>query len=147
MTGRDLKELSAEDSLRLLASVPLGRVVFTRHALPAVRPVNHIVARGQIVIRSSPGTVLSAELAAFETVVAFEADDLDVEQRLGWSVVVTGVARLVEDPGEVARYKAILRPWVAGEMEQVIRIRPEIITGFELVPAPVPGETRTNDRG
>ncbi|MEV0389233.1 pyridoxamine 5'-phosphate oxidase family protein [Nonomuraea sp. NPDC050643] len=138
MTGRDLKELSAGDCLRLLASVPLGRVVFTRHALPAIRPVNHIVVDGQIVIRSSPGTVLSAELAAFEPVVAFEADELDVEQRLGWSVVVTGVARLVQDPGEVAHYKDVLRPWVAGEMEQVIRIRPEIITGFELVPASVP---------
>lgn len=137
MTGRDLKELSAADSLRLLAGVPLGRVVFTHHALPAIRPVNHIVADGQIVIRSSPGTVLSTELAAFETVVAFEADELDVEQRLGWSVVVTGVARLVRDQGEVAHYKDILRPWVAGEMDQVIRIRPEIITGYELVPASV----------
>ncbi|MCA2229225.1 pyridoxamine 5'-phosphate oxidase family protein [Nonomuraea aurantiaca] len=133
MTRRDLKELSTADSLRLLASVPLGRVVFTRHALPAIRPVNHIVADGQIVIRSSPGTILSAELAALEVVVAFEADDLDVEEQLGWSVVVTGVARLVKDPGEAARYKDILYSWVAGEMDQVIRIRPEIITGFELV--------------
>ncbi|MFD1548032.1 pyridoxamine 5'-phosphate oxidase family protein [Nonomuraea guangzhouensis] len=66
--------------------------------------MNHIVADGQIVIRSSPGTILSTELAALEAVVAFEADDLDVEEHLGWSVV-TGVARLVKDPGEVARYK------------------------------------------
>ncbi|MFI7700631.1 pyridoxamine 5'-phosphate oxidase family protein [Nonomuraea sp. NPDC049480] len=127
------------DSLRRLASVPLGRVVFTRHALPAVRPVNHIVADGQIVIRSSAGTILSTELAAFEAVVAFEADELDVKERLGWSVVVTGVAQLVKDPEETARFKSMIQPWVMGEMEQVIRIRPEIITGYELVPAVVPG--------
>ncbi|TMR93628.1 pyridoxamine 5'-phosphate oxidase family protein [Nonomuraea basaltis] len=139
MNGRKLKELSAADSLRRLASVPLGRVVFTRHALPAVRPVNHIVSDGQIVIRSSSGTILSAELAVFEAVVAFEVDELDVGERLGWSVVVTGVAQLVKDPEEAAHFKSILQPWVAGEMEQVIRIRPEIITGFELVPAAVPG--------
>ncbi|MBF8186197.1 pyridoxamine 5'-phosphate oxidase family protein [Nonomuraea sp. K274] len=139
MNGRNLKELSAADALRRLASVPLGRVVFTRHALPAVRPVNHIVADGQIVIRSSTGTILSAEVAALEAVVAFEVDELDAEERLGWSVVVTGVAQLVQDPEEAARFKSLLRPWVAAEMEQVIRIRPEIITGFELVPAAVPG--------
>lgn len=134
MNDRDLKELTPADSLRRLAGARLGRVVFTRHALPAIRPVNHIVSGGQIVIRSSLGTILSAEIAASEAVVAFEADELDVERRLGWSVVVTGVARLIEDPGEAARYKDLLHPWVAGEMEQIIRIRPEIVTGFELVP-------------
>ncbi|MFB4280440.1 pyridoxamine 5'-phosphate oxidase family protein [Nonomuraea sp. MTCD27] len=134
MTGRDLMELSEAESLRRLAGVALGRVVFTRHALPAVRPVNHLVLDGRIVIRSSPGTILSSEIAARETVVAYEVDDFDVHRRLGWSVVVIGVARLVEAPEEVARFKELLHPWVAGEREQVIDIRPEIVTGFELVP-------------
>ncbi|MEU6786824.1 pyridoxamine 5'-phosphate oxidase family protein [Nonomuraea angiospora] len=139
MNGRNLKELSAADSLRRLAGVPLGRVVFTRHALPAVRPVNHVVTDGQIVIRSSAGTILSAEVAAFEAVVAFEADELDVEERLGWNVVVTGFAQLVQDPGEAARLKSMIKPWMTGQLDQVIRIRPQIITGYELVPATVPG--------
>ncbi|MEV4015971.1 pyridoxamine 5'-phosphate oxidase family protein [Nonomuraea angiospora] len=138
MNGRNLKELSAADALRRLAGVPLGRVVFTRHALPAVRPVNHIVTDGQIVIRSSAGTILSAEVAAFEAVVAFEADELDVKERLGWSVVVTGFAQLVRDPGEAARLKSRIKPWVMGQLDQVIRIRPQIITGYELVPEAVP---------
>ncbi|MEV1248724.1 pyridoxamine 5'-phosphate oxidase family protein [Nonomuraea sp. NPDC050022] len=86
-----------------------------------------------------------ARRSASEAVVAFEADHLDVEEHLGWSVVVTGVARLVKDPAEAARYKDIFHPWVAGEMDQVIRIRPEIITGFELVPAAVSDERFTND--
>jgi nitroimidazol reductase NimA-like FMN-containing flavoprotein (pyridoxamine 5'-phosphate oxidase superfamily) len=139
MNGRHLKELSAADALRRLAGVPVGRVVFTRHALPAVRPVNHIVTDGQIVIRSSAGTILSAEAAAFEAVVAFEADELDVEERLGWSVVVTGFAQLVRDPAEAARLKSMIKPWVVGRLDQVIRIRPQIITGYELIPAAVPG--------
>ncbi|MEO3867637.1 pyridoxamine 5'-phosphate oxidase family protein [Nonomuraea sp. B12E4] len=134
MHPRDLKELSTVDSLRRLASVPIGRIVFTRNALPAIRPVNHIVTGGQIVIRSGHSAILSVELAAADVVVAFEADDLDIVERLGWSVVVTGRAQLVSRSEEVARYKDLLQPWVAGEMDQVIRIRPEIITGFELVP-------------
>ncbi|MEV0199754.1 pyridoxamine 5'-phosphate oxidase family protein [Nonomuraea sp. NPDC050691] len=138
MTARDLKELSRADALRLLASAPIGRIVFTRHALPAVRPVNHIVVDGHIVIRSDPGTVISAEVAPSGAVVAFEADELDVEERLGWSVIVTGVARLVEDPEEAASYRARLIPWLAGDRDQVIRIRAEMVTGFELVPAASP---------
>lgn len=47
-------------------------------------------------------------------------------------MVVTGTAHLVRDPGEAARYQQTLTPWVTGEMDQVIRIRPGIITGFRL---------------
>ncbi|MFB4262157.1 pyridoxamine 5'-phosphate oxidase family protein [Nonomuraea sp. GTA35] len=136
--ARRLRELPGSEALRLLAGVPFGRIVFTRHALPAIRPVNHVVVDGAIVIRSSPGTILSSHVAPAEAVVAYEADELDGHERLGWSVIITGVARLVTEPGEAARLRAVLTPWVAGEMEQVIRIQPEIVTGFELVPAAVP---------
>jgi nitroimidazol reductase NimA-like FMN-containing flavoprotein (pyridoxamine 5'-phosphate oxidase superfamily) len=135
--ARRLRELPGSEALRLLAGVPFGRIVFTRHALPAIRPVNHVVVDGAIVIRSSPGTILSSHVAPAEAVVAYEADELDGHERLGWSVIITGVARLVTEPGEAARLRAVLTPWVAGEMEQVIRIQPETVTGFELVPAAV----------
>ncbi|MFD8980207.1 pyridoxamine 5'-phosphate oxidase family protein [Streptomyces sp. NPDC059564] len=39
----------------LLATVSLGRIVFTEHALPAVRPVNHCVDGEDIVIRTHGG--------------------------------------------------------------------------------------------
>ncbi|GAA3560141.1 pyridoxamine 5'-phosphate oxidase family protein [Nonomuraea rosea] len=131
---RNLKELSEAESLRRLASVPFGRIVFTRHALPAIRPVNHVVVDGRIVLRSGSGTIISAEVASWDAVVAYEADELDAGRRLGWSVVVTGVARLVADPEEAARLRELVHPWVEGEMDQVISIRPEFVTGFELVP-------------
>lgn len=133
MNDRELREISQEDALRLLSAVPIGRIVFTRHALPAVRPVNHIVDEWGIVIRSNLGTTISSEVAPYGAVVAYEVDSMDPERRIGWSVVVTGVAGLVEDPVEIARYRELLRPWVPGDMDQVIRIRPEIITGFEIV--------------
>ncbi|UBU18991.1 pyridoxamine 5'-phosphate oxidase family protein [Nonomuraea gerenzanensis] len=134
---RRMRELPEAEALRLLAGVPFGRIVFTRHALPAIRPVNHVVVDGRIVIRSGPGTILSAHVAPAEAVVAYEADELDGHERVGWSVIITGVARPVTDPEEAARLRAMLTPWVAGEMEQVISIQPEIVTGFELVPAAV----------
>ncbi|AQZ61251.1 hypothetical protein BKM31_06910 [[Actinomadura] parvosata subsp. kistnae] len=141
---RRLRELPETEALRLLAEVPFGRVVFTRHALPAIRPVNHVVVDGRIVIRSSPGTILGSHVAPAEAVVvAYEADELDGHERLGWSVIVTGVARLVTDPEEAALLRGMLTPWVAGEMEQVIRIQPEIVNGFALVPADARDGART----
>jgi len=56
--------------------------------------------------------------------------DIDPDTHQGWSVVVTGTAHLVADLGEVARYQRMLTPWAGGEMGQVIRIRPAIVTGF-----------------
>ncbi|MFD8141548.1 pyridoxamine 5'-phosphate oxidase family protein [Streptomyces sp. NPDC059708] len=41
--ARRMRELDRAEALRLLATVSLGRVVFTHRALPAVRPVNHLV--------------------------------------------------------------------------------------------------------
>ena len=38
-----LTELTRGESLRLLGSVPLGRIVFTLHAMPAIRLVNHLL--------------------------------------------------------------------------------------------------------
>lgn len=131
--GRLLTELTREESVRLLSSVSLGRIVFTHRALPAIRPVNHIVDNGDVIIRSNLGTaVVSAANTARGVVVAYEADAIDPEEHRGWSVIVTGTAYLVHDTQEVARYERELRPWVAGEMDQVIRIRPEMITGFRL---------------
>src|SRR5437667_22837 len=54
-TERELAELPKDEALRLLGSVPFGRVVFTARALPAVRPVNHLVDGNRIIIRTSPG--------------------------------------------------------------------------------------------
>ncbi|MFG1695332.1 pyridoxamine 5'-phosphate oxidase family protein [Nonomuraea sp. NPDC049309] len=133
--ARDLRELPVAEAMRLLAEAPFGRIVFTRHALPAVRPVNHAVVDGAIVIRTTPGMIIGGRME--QTVVAYEADELDERERIGWSVIVTGVAAPVTDPGEAARLKGLVHPWVTGEMDQVIRIRPEIVTGFVLAPAQV----------
>lgn len=110
-------------------------------ALPAVRPVNHVVDDGGIVIRSHEGAaIVSAASGVSDVVVAYQADTIDPADHLGWSVVVTGLARLVTDQAEIARYQASLRPWVVGQMDRVIRIHPQMVTGFRLIDG---GETES----
>ncbi|MFF4731610.1 pyridoxamine 5'-phosphate oxidase family protein [Streptomyces mirabilis] len=125
--------LGRDEALKLLAEAPLGRVVFSHQALPAIRPVNHLVeANGDIVIRTHTGAALLGRVAMSE-VVAYEADDLDPRTRTGWSVVVTGPASPVSDPTDLARYLTVLTPWVGTEMEHVVRIKADIVTGYRLV--------------
>ncbi|MEV4399798.1 pyridoxamine 5'-phosphate oxidase family protein [Nonomuraea sp. NPDC049607] len=70
-----LQVLSEEECFLLLSSVPIGRIVFTDRALPAVQPVNFCLDGRSIVIRAVTGSKLAA--ATRRAVVAFEADDFD----------------------------------------------------------------------
>jgi pyridoxamine 5'-phosphate oxidase-like protein len=126
-----LRPVSHDEALELLSSVPYGRIVFTERALPAVRPVNHIVDDGAVVIRTHAE---SAILRAAGQVVAYEADLISADSRLDWSVVVLGVAEEEENADEVARYQRLLRPMVDLAMDHVIRIRPKMVTGQLLLP-------------
>lgn len=131
-------ELDSDEALRLLGSVSLGRVVFTRHALPAVRPVNHVLDGGDIVIRTHEGAALAGRAGEADgqgVVVAYEADAIDPVTHLGWSVVVTGYARLVTDAAELSRYRGLLDPWVKQSMDYAVRIRPDLVTGVRLTAA------------
>ena len=129
--GSALKELSRDECLQLMASVPVGRVIFTRRALPAVELVNFALDLGDIVIRTDRSGKLAA--AARGAVVAFEADCLDAAQQVGWSVTAIGPSREVTDPGEIGRLQKMgLSSWAPGTREHFIRISPVIMTGRRL---------------
>jgi nitroimidazol reductase NimA-like FMN-containing flavoprotein (pyridoxamine 5'-phosphate oxidase superfamily) len=127
------RELDRQECLRLLAKVPVGRVVHTRHALPAVLPVNFALdGDGAVLLRTSADSELVR--AVDGVVVAFEADEVDAVAQSGWSVVVTGAASVVTGPAE-RRRPAVSGPrsWVPWPREVFVRIEPELVTGRELV--------------
>jgi nitroimidazol reductase NimA-like FMN-containing flavoprotein (pyridoxamine 5'-phosphate oxidase superfamily) len=130
--SRQAVELTWTESWELLAGAPLGRIVFTERAMPAVRPVNHLVDDEAIILRSNMAAAIVGR-AREGAVVCFEADDIDPVRHTGWSVIVTGMARLVLDPVAVRRYQQLLKPWAEGEMDQVIVVTPQIVTGLRLV--------------
>lgn len=131
---RRLHELSRAESLRLLDSLPYGRVVFTELALPAIRPVKHVLIDDWIIINADLGP---SALSGTGVVVAYEADAIDPDKQVGWSVIVTGMAEVVHDPHEAARYLKMLRPWTREPHDRVIRISPELVAGFELAAEPL----------
>jgi len=134
MPSRQIQELTDAESWQLLRSVSLGRIVFTWHAMPAIRPVNHLVEDEAIIVRSHLGSAIVARTTADDgAVVCYEADELDPVRHTGWSVIATGMARLVRDPAAITRYEQLLEPWAAGQMDYVIAVRPQVITGIRLV--------------
>jgi nitroimidazol reductase NimA-like FMN-containing flavoprotein (pyridoxamine 5'-phosphate oxidase superfamily) len=124
-------ELTRSEAWELLGSVSYGRVVFSHRALPAIRPVNHILDGDHVIIRTHRGAALLRP-AQDGAVVAYEADALDPRTRSGWSVIVTGIATLVTDPEEQCRYREALEPWIGGQMEHVVRISADLVTGFRM---------------
>lgn len=121
-----LAELSRAESLRLLSEAPFGRIVYTVRALPAIVPVRHLVENGMVIVRSHVGGDCAG------SVVAFQADGAGSGHELGWSVTVTGVARRVVDTEEIAHFESLITPLVDMENVEVVRIFPEIVTGYRL---------------
>jgi nitroimidazol reductase NimA-like FMN-containing flavoprotein (pyridoxamine 5'-phosphate oxidase superfamily) len=126
--------LQAEECLRLLATAPIGRVVFTDQALPGVLPALFLLHDRMIVLPAGDGSKFSA--AVHDTVVAFEADEFDAETRAGWSVTVIGQARLVRDSAELSALVPLeLIPGMSGRRQHFIMISTEIVNGFRFVAA------------
>ena len=137
-----LEDLSRQECLDLLAALPIGRLVYTRQALPAVEPVNFAVSNDEIVIRTRRAPVLAA--AARGDVVAFEADAFDSALSSGWSVTVIGRCRQASDEESSRLRELQLVSWTPGENDHFIciGIGASIVTGILLHPpgeGPLPG--------
>lgn len=121
----------------MLGQVPVGRLIFTVNALPVVRPMNFALADGLVVMRTAASTTVARKI--HDTIVAFEADELDLATSSGWSVTVTGRAALVADPAAIARYQAVpLVPWARGTRDQYVTISTELVEGMRVRRSPGP---------
>ncbi|GAB3887485.1 pyridoxamine 5'-phosphate oxidase family protein [Kibdelosporangium lantanae] len=132
MDSAGLEVLAEDECLRLLGKVPVGRIVYTDRALPAVQPVNFVVDGRSVVIRTAPRSRLA--VAANGAVVAFEVDEFtDAPDSNAWSVVVVGRADEIPAEEFAAVRRLPLQPWVAGARDYYLRVAIEIISGRRLV--------------
>jgi len=128
---RHLEEIPRDECLRLIATVPVGRIIYTRQALPAVELVNFAMHDGDIVFRTSSSGKLAAAIRG--AIVAFEVDQLDRAARTGWSVTTIGPSCEVSDPDDDERLRGIgLTSWAPGGREHFVRISPGIVNGWML---------------
>jgi uncharacterized protein len=124
-----LEILPYDECLRLLGTVPVGRVSFFADGEIVVLPVTHVMDGQAPVFRTARGSKLSA--AEGQDLVAFEADAYDERAQSGWSVLVNGRAHAIYEDQEIRRLSRLgLQPWLASAKHAFwIRIQPTSITG------------------
>jgi len=139
---RQLVELDTDECASLLTLEAVGRLaVGNGDEAPDVVPVNFVVRDGDPVFRSHGGVLLERVL---QSPVSLEVDRFDWFHRTGWSVLVRGVAQLV-DPAEtddVLTGDDDLDTWVPGDQPLLVRIRVERMTGRRIVLDQVPLDGR-----
>jgi nitroimidazol reductase NimA-like FMN-containing flavoprotein (pyridoxamine 5'-phosphate oxidase superfamily) len=129
-----MRALSRSECLELLASHHFGRIGVIAAGRPIILPVNYVFDDGRVVIRTDPGTKLTA---AAQGQVAFEIDGIDEWSRTGWSVLVTGVGYEVTDALDatsVATRQFPVDTWAPGQKSHWIRIESHQISGRRLEP-------------
>jgi hypothetical protein len=72
-------------------------------------------------------------------VIAFEVDRFDLLSHTGWSVLVTGVGRVVVDGTEEARlWSAGVPRWIPDDRARLVVLGTDLVSGRRLVPDPTP---------
>ena len=112
--------LTWEECLDRLRAGTIGRIAVTHRALPAIVPVNYAVSGSRVVFRTEPGGMLARACAG--SVVAFEVDELDSTGRSGWSVLVVGLAELLEGSAALRAAETGLSAAVGEGRDQFVAI-------------------------
>lgn len=124
-----LETLSADECEEHLRAGGIGRIVFSTGSGPVAVPVNFVYAKGDVVFRTN-----DAMADIIPGVVAFEVDHIDEAMSEGWSVLVRGHARLIEESAErLAVAQLDLEPWAGGARLNLVGITPFEITGRVIV--------------
>jgi Pyridoxamine 5'-phosphate oxidase len=131
---RVLELLGEAECLELLASGGLGRLVYTSRYGPTALPVRYRIDEGSIVLGTWDPVLFDEELRTgieqAEYEVAVEADQIDMQAREGWFVLVRGAAHHLDTEAERASFiDAGLEPWVGGVAAHFIRVNPTNIWG------------------
>jgi len=118
------------ECLRLLATAAkagaVGRLAVSGPQAPVVQPVNFTYRDRSVVVRLGEGAMAAA---AEGNLVAFEADELDRRAGVAWSVLVRGLAVVVEEPERLGMAHLAPVPLVPNPGDRILAIRPDVVTG------------------
>jgi hypothetical protein len=131
---RVLEPLGEAECMELLASGRLGRLVYTSRYGPTALPVTYTIDEGSVVLGTWDPVLFDEDLRTgieqAEYRVAVQADQIDVEARVGWFVLLRGAAHHLDTEAErVSFIDAGLEPWIEGIPSHFIRVKPTSIRG------------------
>ena len=120
-----LTDLAEAECWTLLATRPVGRLVWSGAAGLTVLPVNYLATPGRILLRTAAYASVARECRDRE--VAFQVDDIDDATHSGWSVLVRGRCRDAEPDDEPDP-----DVWAPGTRRVLFAIEAREVTGRRL---------------
>ncbi|MDA1359091.1 pyridoxamine 5'-phosphate oxidase family protein [Glycomyces luteolus] len=125
--------LDPELAFGLLGQAEFGRVAFVSDGVPTIRPLNHVVVDGRIIVYTRHTSALAKSLRGHVGLkVAYQADEIEPSSRLGWSVLVTGTAVDASDEPHSEQLALQVETWMKYPLDMVIAITPQEVTGLRL---------------
>jgi hypothetical protein len=137
---RVLEPLSEAECMQLLADGGVGRLVYTSRYGPMALPTTYRIDGESVVLGTWDPALFDEDLrtgiAHAEYQVAVEADQIDLEAREGWFVLVRGAAHHLDTEAERASViSAGLEPWIEGVPAHFIRVSPTSTWGNRIIRA------------
>ena len=134
-----LEALDEHHCLEYLHSARLGRIAFVSGDDVDIFPVNYACDGSIVIYRTATGTRLARTPREH---VSFEVDGWDAAEKMGWSVVLKGIALDVSEGADP--YSKVLRernvvPLAPGARYRWIALYPKEITGRRFRLRDVPG--------
>jgi Pyridoxamine 5'-phosphate oxidase len=130
---RVLERLGEAECMELLADGGMGRLVFSSRYGPTALPVVYKIDEGSLVLGTWDPVFdedLRTGIEHADYHVAVEADQINLQAREGWIVLVRGAAHHLDTEAERAPFiDAGLEPWVDEVPAHFIRVNPTTIYG------------------
>jgi hypothetical protein len=123
-----LEELGAAECLAYLRPGGVGRFLYVASRGPVAAPVNYRMLGDAVIFRTGIASGIAGAIG--QSSVSFDVDHLDPVLAEGWSVLVSGTARVVSDQRELDEVTTLrIEPWAGGERDAYIRLTTREITG------------------
>lgn len=117
--------LSIGECSQYLRGEGVGILALCGTVEPVLRPVNYVVHRESLIIRTGEGRIFEAA-RRFEP-ASFAISHVDRLEHTGWSVVVTGKLTLRSESDGLDDLP--LRPWVRAEKNRFVELSQESVSG------------------
>jgi nitroimidazol reductase NimA-like FMN-containing flavoprotein (pyridoxamine 5'-phosphate oxidase superfamily) len=124
-----LQALTTDECREHLAGGGVGRFLFVEPGRgPVAIPVNYATDGDDILFRTGRQTSIAD--AVGQPQVSFDVDHIDDTFSEGWSVLLSGTARIITEPAELEHAKALgIEPWAPGDRDIYIRMSARQVTG------------------
>ena len=124
-----LETLTTQQCREHLAGGGVGRFLFVEAGRgPVAIPLNYLMDGDDVVFRTGGQTSITGGVSQQQ--VSFDVDHIDDTLSEGWSVLLSGTARIITDPAELQHATALgIEPWAGGDRDVYVRLSASQITG------------------